>query len=466
MKHKLIRNDSATFRTMIYIVSTIFVQGASVLFAPVYTRLLSTENYGYSAIYLSIVNIISIICGLQTHGTLVVKRSELDHEEYKEYCSNVLELSLAGGVVCLLIIPFCGFLKQMLAVDGWFLFVLVFHSFGLYCVNFLYAYLTAERSVISYLFVSILTTLGSFGISVCLISLTDFEHRYLAMYVGNALPYVVAGIVICLFFLHPKRYGHKWQNWKDCLEFSAPLIFHNLAALLLAQADRIMIKQMIGAGEAGIYSVCYNMALPTSALWAAMNNAWKTEYFTRFIKNDMLYVKIHSQRYLYIYTLATMGFLMIFPEFTKLMTSNKYWDGIVFIPVIILNCYFVFLYSFPANYEFVKKKTKGWSVITVAGALANIGLNYFLIPQYGMMGAAIATLAVQVLIFVAHDILARKWIGGYHYEWSFYVKGIIPVIATAIIAYGMLDYVVIRWICAVIIGITALFRIIKYKAIF
>lgn len=467
MKYKFMKSDSATFRTIIYIISTIFVQGASVLFAPVYTRLLSAEAYGFSAVYLSVVNIISIICGLQTYGTLIVKKSELDYEEYKEYCSNILELSFAGCIVCLMfIIPFSGLLKRMLAIDGWYLFVLVLHSFGVYCVNYLYAYLTAERNVISYLIVSILMTLGSFCISVYFISVVDFEHRYLAMYIGNALPYVVAGVAICLFFLRPGRYRHRWQNWEDCLEFSVPLVFHNLATLLLAQADRIMIKQMIGAGEAGIYSMCYSMALPTSALWAAMNNAWKTEYFVRLSEGDVQYVNIHSKRYLYIYTLATMGFLMIFPEFTKIMTSDQYWGGIVFIPVIIVNCYFVFLYSFPANYEFAKKKTKGLSVITVTGAMANIGLNYLLIPQYGMIGAAIATLVVQVFIFIAHDILARKWIGGYHYEWKFYIRGIVPVIVTMIIAYGIMDYVFIRWICAVIIAIIALSRIIKYKAIF
>lgn len=148
------------------------------------------------------------------------------------------------------------------------------------------------------------------------------------------------------------------------------------------------------------------------------------------------------------------------------MLAKEYWEGIAFIPLIIVNCYFIFLYSFPANFEIVNKKTKGLSTITVFGAMANIALNYFMIPRFGMTGAALATLAVQILIFIAHDILARHYIGQYHFKWSFYLCGIIPVFIGCAGSYLFMDHIGIRWGLAVVIGLLALHKLIKDKSLF
>ena len=97
------KSESATFRSIIYIISTFFVQGAAVIFSPVYTRIMTPDENGYYSVYLSVVNMISIICGLQTHGSLLVKKNELDEDEYEKYCASVLGLSTVGYFVSILI---------------------------------------------------------------------------------------------------------------------------------------------------------------------------------------------------------------------------------------------------------------------------------------------------------------------------------------------------------------------------
>lgn len=457
--------ESTSFRSIIYIISTFFVQGATVIFAPVYTRILSLGETGYYTVYLSIVNIISIICGLQTYGSLLIKKNELGDTEYEEYCASVMVLSTVGYFVSILVVVLTGdFWVTMLAVRKAYVIIMVSHAFGMYCVNFLYAYFIAAQKVVTHLIISVLLTVGIFLLSVFFTTFCMPDHKYIGMYLGNAIPYIFVGIIAWLRFVKCRTVTVKY--WKFCIDYSFPLIFHNLAALLLVQADRIMIKDMDSAGAAGIYSMCYNMALPTSALWSAMNNAWKTDYFKKQYEGDADYIQLHSRRYLKTYTLATMGYLMIFPEIVRIMLAKEYWEGIAFIPLIIVNCYFLFLYSFPANYEIVQKKTKGLSAITVLGAITNITLNYFMIPLFGMLGAALATLVVQILIFTAHDVLARFYIGYYHYRWSFYLIGIIPVFICCIGCYVFMDHVWVRWGMAVVIGLLAAHKIVKDKSLF
>lgn len=108
----------------------------------------------------------------------------------------------------------------------------------------------------------------------------------------------------------------------------------------------------------------------------------------------------------------------------------------------------------------------GLSIITVTGTVVNIALNYWLIPICGMFGAALATVSVQVLIFIAHDVLARFYIGGYHYCWKFYFKGIVPVLLMMVAAYGFMDLFIVRWVLALIIAIIALREMIKNRGFF
>lgn len=263
--------------------------------------------------YLSIVNIISIICGLQTQGSLLVKRNELSEAEYEKYCASVLALSTVGYFVSVLVVFLTGnFWVDMLAIRKAYVIIMVSHAFGMYCVNFLYAYFIAAQKVVTHLCVSVLLTVGTFLLSLLFTTFCAPNHKYFGMYLGNAIPNIVAGIIIWTYFVIFMRRSITVKYWKFCVDYSVPLIFHNLAALLLVQADRIMIKDMEGAAAAGIYSMCYNMALPTSALWSAMNNAWKTDYFRKQYEGDSDYIQRHSRRYLKTYTLATMGYLMIF----------------------------------------------------------------------------------------------------------------------------------------------------------
>lgn len=461
------KSESTTYRSIIYMISTFFVQGANVIFAPVYTRILSTDENGYYSVYISIVNIISIICGLLTYGSLLVKKNELNENEYEEYCSSALGLSTVGYLVCIPIVFFMGdFFYDMLAIKKEYIIIMLSHAFGMYCINFLYAYFTASRKVVIHLVVSVFLTAVIFLLSVFLTSFYASGDKYMAMYLGNAIPYIVAGAITWIRFVLYKWRTLTVRYWRFCFDYCFPLIFHYLATFLLVQVDRIMIKDMINVGEAGIYSMCYSMALPTSALWSAMNNAWKTEYFRKQYEGDADYIQLHSKRYLKTYTLATMGFLMIFPEIVRIMLAKEYWVGITFMPLIIVNCYFIFLYSFPTNFEIFQKKTKGLSAITVLGAIANIVLNYLMIPRFGMMGAAIATLVVQVLIFIAHDVLARCYIGEYHYKWTFYLVGIIPVTIGCLCCYFFMDNGFVRWGLAVIIGLVELHKIITDKSLF
>jgi O-antigen/teichoic acid export membrane protein len=161
-----------------------------------------------------------------------------------------------------------------------------------------------------------------------------------------------------------------------------------------------------------------------------------------------------------------MGFILIAPEVYRVMAPQEYWPGISLIPLIALACYFNFLYSFPANYEFYNEKTRLISVGTICAAIINIVCNFIFIPLYAGIGAAIATLISFVFLFAFHEIIARFVVRNYDYKFTLYLKGLFPVIAVSILFYVVQDFWYIRWGLGAILGVYLLRRIIKNRAIF
>jgi O-antigen/teichoic acid export membrane protein len=128
--------------------------------------------------------------------------------------------------------------------------------------------------------------------------------------------------------------------------------------------------------------------------------------------------------------------------------------------------FFIFLYSFPAIYEFYNAKTKLISIGAICAAIINIVCDLIFIPLYAGTGAAIATLISFAFLFIFHEIIARFVIQNYDYKFTIYLKGLVPVVAVSAIFYVMQDFWYIRWGLGAVLGIYLLRRIIKNRAMF
>jgi O-antigen/teichoic acid export membrane protein len=244
------------------------------------------------------------------------------------------------------------------------------------------------------------------------------------------------------------------------------LILHGAGGLVLSQSDRVMLQRMSGESVAGIYSFAYSVALVISILWMSFNTTWVPFYY-EYKKNDQkAQILLRAKNYIAIFSVLTMGFILLAPEIYRIMAPPEYWPGISLIPLIALAYYFNFLYSFPANYEFYNAKVKLIFIGTVCAAIINIVCNFVFIPLYAGIGAAIATLVSFVFLFIFHEIIARFIIKNYDYRFTMYLKGLFPVIIASIIFYITQDFWYIRWGMGIILGIYLLRRIIKSKAIF
>ncbi|GHV80069.1 flippase [Spirochaetia bacterium] len=442
------------------------LQGIGFITAPIFTRLLTPSDYGQIAVYTAWVSLCSLFVGLQTHGSIANAKIKYGDNKIDGYLSSIMTLSVISFAALLIIsIVANGFFARLLGLRSDLVVLLVIQSFASFCIAFytakLIQYKQAERSTLLSLIVSLLST----GLSVGFLFLIS-ENRYIVKIYTNAIPTVIIGSIIVFYvYIKGKRLFDK-QYLKYCLSLTLPLILHGAGGLILSQSDRVMLQKMIGESSAGIYSFAYTVALVIFILWVSFNTTWVPFYYEYKKNNSVEMILLRTRNYTIVFSIVTMGFILLSPEVYRLMAPKEYWSGIQLIPLIAIAYYFNFLYAFPANFEFYNEKTKLISLGTIFAAIINVVCNFLLIPVYAGMGAAIATLISFVFLFAFHEIIARFVIKKYENKFGIYCLGLLPIAMTVFLFYSLQDLWFIRWGIGLILGIYLLHRIIRRKAIF
>lgn len=452
------------------ILGPIILNGINFFTVPIFTRMLGTENYGIVSLYATWVQVFTIIMGIQTCGTISVSRSYFDEKELKPYYSSILSLScLTSASVTTIVLIFINPISKFMGMDRLIVCLMLFQSFGAYAINFITLKFTYSKQASKNFIVSVSVSLLSVIISLVLIyMIPEFSDRYIGRIIGYALPNAVIGIIAAvIIFIQGKTFFAK-RYWKFCIPLCLPLIFHNLSQIVLGQSDRVMLQKLLGDNSAvGIYSFIFTFTHILNIIWNALNNTWVPFYYDYVKQGDIETIERKSKNYIFLYTILTVGFILLSPEVIKLFASSDFWSGTYLAPIMAFSSYMVFLYSFPVNFEFYHKKTLIIAIGTCGAGILNIVFNWLLIPIWGITGAAIATAASYVMLFVFHQIIAKFVVKrNYNYKLRKFVPGIITVAVGSAIFYLALDFWYIRWAIGVILGICLLVRIHRNRSIF
>lgn len=203
---------------------------------------------------------------------------------------------------------------------------------------------------------------------------------------------------------------------KEMLAFGVPLIVAGLGSMVVQVADRPILAKAAGLAAAGIYGTSYKLGIGMMLLVGMFDQAWKPFILERADRPDAgaLIARVLT----YFGALASWALLAIVffigplvqaPLFAgKPLIHPSFWSGLPIVPVVALAYLFNGLYFVMLAPLMLDKRTGAVSAATWAGAAVNVGLNLILIPRYGMMGAAWATLAAYAAMAAAVWALGRS----------------------------------------------------------
>lgn len=390
-----------------FLICSFMQKGISVLTTPIFTRLLSTADYGQFTVFYSWLDICSIFVTLRLYyGVFVQGLVKFDGDK-KAFASSMqgleLLLCLAWTIVYMVARNFWNGVFGLTTVQMLCMLVSIWAA-GAF--RFWAAEKRNEFKYKALVLVTIATSILKPALGIILV--INSEDKVTARILGLVLVEFV--VYVWLFFIQMYR-GKTFfsaKYWKHSLMFAIPLVPHYLSQTVLNGADRIMIREMIGLSEAGIYGLAYSISKVMIIFNTALHQTMDPWIYKK-IKADRA-PDIAKIAYPSLIGVAAVNlFLIAFaPELVRIFAPVTYYDAIWVIPPVAMSVYFSFSYNLFASFEFYYEKKQFILAASIFGAVLNIILNYIFLQIFGYVAAAYTTLVCYIIYAVGHYMFMMK----------------------------------------------------------
>lgn len=412
-----------------YIIANFVVRGMTLITTPIFTRLLTQEQYGDYSNFLSWTNIAIIIVTMRMESTLISAKYDYKDNFY-QYNLSLIALNLVTTSVSIVITNiFSGFFSDFLEMKRLYVNLMLIYCFFYAVINI---FQMSERYLFRYkssVFVAVLVAITTTTVSIVLVY--NMQDRLTGRVLGGVLPTVAIGSMILLLYIRNGK-SINVEAWKYALKICIPYIPHLLSLQVLNSVDRIMITKICGAGDNALYSVGYSCGHMVTLLMTSMNNAFAPWLGDRLIEKDYNQIRKVSKYYMMLFCVLAIGMMFLAPEILMVMGGKSYLEAIYVIPPVAMGCVAQFIYTLFVNVEQFKKKTVGMAFASVAAALLNYILNAIFIPKFGYIAAAYTTLVGYLFLLAIHMILVKRIGYSQTYSYSFVITFVFVMIAIMI----------------------------------
>lgn len=389
--------------------------------APLYTYVLSTEEYGTADLIQTTVTFLYPLLTLSISEAVL--RFAMDKGTNRSEILNTGLLFITSSSVLLACAYPIGARILLDLQPFWFAFVAYYLLYNLQdCFG---NYVKAIGKTKIFAFMGILHT----GVLLCcsMLFLLVF-HWGLKGYIASILfstavasVYLFVGGEIYKEMAHPRI---ERRLVIEMLRYSLPLMPAILSWSINTNIDKYMIISLYGIGASGIYSIAHKIPSILTMILNVFLQAWQLNAIS--IRNEAGEENYYNNVYSAMKTFCILLCVVMIPfskMFTKLLFSSAYFEAWKYMPMLILSALFSALSGFLAAPFRAYKKSEGLFISVGIGAVVNITLNAILLSNIGVVGAAIATAVsfmvvwwIRLCTVQKHVRIQRKW-----NEWVAYI---------------------------------------------
>jgi O-antigen/teichoic acid export membrane protein len=417
--------------SMIYGLGHTLTRALSFLLLPLYTNCLTQEQFGVAGLLFSYLSIMTIIYGFG-----------LDAAFLRYY---VLAVSSAEK-------------RQIMSTAFWvgLAIAIFFSSLSFILAAPLSRVLTNQadqeyliKICAGILFFDALGTLFFLLLRAEERSLAFAANKLLGVAVTLALNYVllvplargVAGIfeanlfvsALTFFILLPKGWPHlrfilNEAVLRKFLCFGLPYLPSTLAVTAIDNLDRYLLKALTDLKTVGIYSAGYRLGMIMGLVVAAFRFAWVSFYASASLQPNApaLFARILTYFHLGC-AVVYLGVAFFIDDLVRLpvggvrLFAQDYWQSTVIVPMVLLGYWLFGIYLNLLVGLHIKEQTKYLPLIAGVGLALNVTVNFLMIPAWGMVGAAWATVAAYAAMTVLGYVFSQKYYP-IHYEYARFLK--------------------------------------------
>ncbi len=234
---------------------------------------------------------------------------------------------------------------------------------------------------------------------------------------GYVLSTTVANCITTLFLIRKEKLWRyvKWGTapslQRQMLHYCIPLIPTAVFWWIMSVSDRYMVNYFLGSGANGIYAVANKIPTILTIISTVFLDAWNLSAIAEADGDRQAHLHFYSRiwdAFAAAVFLCAGGIIALSPLLIRILADEPYYAAWQYIPMLTFSMVAAAFSNFLGSVYVVTKKSTASLWTSLVGALANIGLNLWLIPKIGMQGAAIATCVSCLAVFALRLIHARR----------------------------------------------------------
>lgn len=394
--------------TSIYTFSNILINAGSLILLPIFTLLLTPEEYGIIGLLNPVISFMPMffIFGLYVAQTRIYVDVKNDSKKLGSYIYSLniflwivniiiflllifpLRELILGNVIDFNKVPFYPYVLLALVIG----FISIFNRLAqnYYAINYNF-----KKKAIG----SILSFVIANSIALFLIYYYNFDA--LGKFIGMAISNMFLFFYWYLNYIKKASFSFDINYLKDSLNIGFPVMAGSITGLVLNYSDRIVLSKFLTLEVVGIYSLAYSGGMILNIIINSFNSVWLPMFNELMDSNN-------KQKYLIInkkltqLTLAIVFICLLGQLFNKeiitFVLPENYNDTILFLPYILFGIVFEGINHFFKNIFIYYKDTIYLPILTFLSAMLNLGINIIFIPKFGSMVAVYSTIISYLFI--------------------------------------------------------------------
>lgn len=395
--------------TAIVSIGKICTQLITFFLLPVYTAVLSNEEYGVVDLLNTLTSLLLPIVTLQIEQGIF--RYLIDCRENNEkqikLITTIIRFMIIQSIACIVI-----FLCISPFIHNEYKYFLMANLLMGIFSSLLLQICRGLGDNATYAIGSFIT--GAFTVVLNVIFIVAFRWGAYGMLGATAISNFICAVYIFLKrkiykYIKPKQFDKKIL--KEIIKYSVPLIPNMISWWIVSASDRTIISAVIGIAQNGIYSAANKFSGVFTTLYSVFNLTW-TESASININSedrDEFFSKI-LDFVIRFFGCLCLGTIAVMPFVFNILINEKFAESYYQIPILILGSVFNILVSFVGSIYVAKKLTKEIAKTSIISAVINIFVNIVLIKSIGLYAASISTVIAYALMFIYRWIDVKKYV--------------------------------------------------------
>lgn len=391
------RNEKLVKNVILFAVGNIGSKLLQVILVPLYTRVMTSAQFGTVDIMQAVVSLIIPIFSFSVYEAVFRYAMEKDYDKKAIYSTGIIMSLVGTAILCI------GGASTSFFIDPVFVWLVVANSVTGFFRSLLSQYARAVEKTVLFTIDSVLLTVFVLVLNIFFIVKLHWGIT------GYMLGYIIANLLSCIILYvclgSYRKFSLKSVTKKttgELLKFSLPLIPNAVCWWLSSFIDRIIITAVEGEAANGIYAAGHKLPSMITVIVTIFFQAWQMSANQEFKKNDIsdFYKEIHDQIFSVI--MMVSSFLIMFCKpITSVFLGEEYYSAWQVMPFLLVAISFFSFAQFLGSIYSANKKTTMALITNVIGVVVSLVINILLVVVFriGIIGSSIATVCSYLVLW-------------------------------------------------------------------